>query len=182
MALCDQGSWKGNPGKQGGFLSRQLVITSGSTEENGTCPSLGCAVQEEDDNFKGGRWEFSSRSQLCLVIFVLQTEAKGNKRLQKGLTWHSIIRPSPGPQHEGWSRLVSETWKARKYYQLLSAASAPQARNTNEGYWTSEGLTTYNATQWDNLWKNYTRLSEVQSKGKMGGISHSLGTSRIEQI
>ena len=78
-----------------------------------------------------------------------------NQLLQKGLTWHSIIRPAPGPQHEGWSRMVSETWKARKYYPLLSET---KARNTNERYWTSEGLTTYNDKRWDNLWMNHARL------------------------
>merc|ERR1712074_519246 len=98
--------------------------------------------------------------------------------LQKGLTWHSIIRPAPGPQHEGWSRMVSETWKARKYYKLLSAANGPQARNTNERYWTSEGLTTYNDKRWDNLWMNHARLRCNLN----GRVENSLGTSRAEQV
>ena len=51
--------------------------------------------------------------------------------LQKGLSWHSINHPVSGPQHEGWSRMVSETWKARKFYPLLSAANGTKARNTN---------------------------------------------------
>ena len=76
----------------------------------------------------------------------------------KGLTWHSIIRPVTGPHHEGWSRMVSETWKAKKFHPLLSAANGSQARNINERFWTSEGLTTYSDIRWDSLWKNHSRL------------------------
>ena len=42
-------------------------------EESGNGPSLGCAVQEENDYSKGESWEFFRLFwlPLCLVIFVL---------------------------------------------------------------------------------------------------------------
>ena len=55
---------------------------AGCTEESGTVPSLGCAVQEEDGYSKGERWEVFGyllsplSGHLCPV-----TEVKGNKRL-----------------------------------------------------------------------------------------------------
>ena len=77
---------------------------------------------------------------------------------QNGLTWYSIDRPVSGPNHWGWSRLVSETYKARKYYPLLSTPQGPRPRNSNERVWSNAGLTTYNATRWDNLYRNQSRL------------------------
>ena len=47
---------------------------------------------------------------------------------------------------------------ARKYYPLLSTPQGPRPRNSNERVWSNAGLTTYNATRWDNLYRNQSRL------------------------
>ena len=81
-----------------------------------------------------------------------------NELINNGKSWNSISHPAPGPSHQGWSRMVLETPRARNFYQLLSAANETRERNTNERYWTNQGLTTYNDTRWDSLWKNHSKL------------------------
>jgi hypothetical protein len=70
--------------------------TSCKKERSGNGPSLGCAVQEENDHSKGEKWEFYCGSQFSLVIFVLQTEAKGKKCINTSLfiTNHDTLPPS----------------------------------------------------------------------------------------
>ena len=76
----------------------------------------------------------------------------------QGKSWHSIDQSAPGPSHEGWSRMVLECPRAKNFYNLFSTAKASGDRNTNERYWINQGLTTYNNTRWDNLWKNFSKL------------------------
>ena len=76
----------------------------------------------------------------------------------RGLTWYSVNHPDPGPNHLGWSRIVTESYKARKYYPLLSTIKDSKERNLNERAWSHAGLTNYNSTRWDNLYKNHSRL------------------------
>ena len=78
--------------------------------------------------------------------------------LSKNLTWYSIDKPETGPTHWGWSRLAVECHKARKFYPLLMTRPGDQIRNSNERAWTLAGLTTYNATRWDQLYKNQSNL------------------------
>ncbi len=51
----------------------------------------------------------------------------------KNLTWYSIDKPATGPIHWGWSRLVTECHKARKFYPLLMTRPGDPIRNSNEG-------------------------------------------------
>ena len=61
--------------------SKHSPIDHRAGKESGNGPSLGCAEQEEDDNPKGERESFGLLcSLLSLVIFVLQSKAKGKKR------------------------------------------------------------------------------------------------------
>ena len=75
-----------------------------------------------------------------------------------GLTWYSIDHPAPGPQHLGWSRLVTESHKAKKYYSLFLTNKGSNGRNSNERAWSTAGLTNYDAKRWDNVYRNYSRL------------------------
>ena len=74
------------------------------------------------------------------------------------LTWYSIDNAETGPNHWGWSRLVSDCHKAKKIYPLLMTRPGDQIRNSNEQVWTRAGLTTYNATRWDQLYQNQSKL------------------------
>ena len=74
------------------------------------------------------------------------------------LTWYSIDNAETGPIHWGWSRLVSDCHKANKFYPLLMTRPGDQIRNSNEQGWTQAGLTTYNATRWDQLYQNQSKL------------------------
>ena len=76
----------------------------------------------------------------------------------KNLTWYSIDKPATGPIHWGWSRLVTECHKARKFYPLLMTRPGDPIRNSNERAWTFSGLTHYNATRWDQLYQNQSNL------------------------
>ena len=78
-----------------------------------------------------------------------------------GKSWHSIGQSAPGPSHEGWSRMVLENPRAKNFYNLFSTAKASGDRNTNERYWINQGLTTYNNTRWDNLWKNFQNCAAI---------------------
>ena len=38
--------------------------------------------------------------------------------LKNNLTWHAVNHHDFGPNHVGWSRVVTESYKARKYYPI----------------------------------------------------------------
>ena len=63
-----------------------------------------------------------------------------------------------GPIHWGWSRMVTESYKARIYGKLLRASKQTKERNWNERGWHLKGLTCYNPTRWDAVYRNQSRL------------------------
>ena len=76
----------------------------------------------------------------------------------QGMTWHSVDNSTIGPNHMGWSRVVSECFKAKKYYNILMTRPPDHPRNSNEKAWHSAGLTTYNAKRWNMLYNNLSKL------------------------
>ena len=63
----------------------------------------------------------------------------------RNMSWLSLHEPEH-PQHCGWSRLVSENRKSKKYYNLLmSKPPGDQKRNPNEQKWRDAGLPTLNS-------------------------------------
>ena len=79
---------------------------------------------------------------------------------KSNLTWYHVTRPVllEGPTHWGWSRMVTESYKARCYGKLLRASKQPKERNWNERGWHLKGLTCYNPTRWDAVYRNQSRL------------------------
>ena len=75
-----------------------------------------------------------------------------------GLTWYSVDQPDYGPNHLGWSRMVTEANKAKKYYPLLLTNKGSTERNLNEKVWSNAGLNHYDAKRWDNIYRNLSRL------------------------
>ena len=63
--------------------------------------------------------------------------------MSKGLTWHSVDQSETGPRHLGWSRLVLECQKAKKFCTLLKTKPLDHPRNSNEQAWLTAGLTNY---------------------------------------
>ena len=76
----------------------------------------------------------------------------------KDLTWHSVDQSETGPKHLGWSRMVSECFKAKKFYSLLMTRPPDYPRNSSEKAWLDAGLTTYNQKRWDSLYRNQAKL------------------------
>ena len=76
----------------------------------------------------------------------------------KDLTWHSVDQSETGPKHLGWSRMVSECFKAKKFYSLLMTRPPDYPRNSSEKSWLNAGLTTYNQKRWDSLYRNQAKL------------------------
>ena len=76
----------------------------------------------------------------------------------KDLTWHSVDQSETGPKHLGWSRMVSECFKAKKFYSLLMTRPPDYPRNSSEKTWLDAGLTTYNQKRWDSLYRNQAKL------------------------
>ena len=76
----------------------------------------------------------------------------------KNLTWYDIGSSGSGPQHWGWSRLVLENSKSRKFYQLLMQKPNDAPRNPNEQKWREKGLTTMTSERFDKLYKNQSKL------------------------
>ena len=76
----------------------------------------------------------------------------------QNLTWYSLNDPEPGPHHWGWSRLVYENHKSKKYYDLLMTRPPGEPRNPNEQKWRDAGLTTYNSDRFDKVYRNLSRL------------------------
>ena len=78
--------------------------------------------------------------------------------LKNNLTWHAVNHHDFGPNHIGWSRVVTESFKARKYYPLLSTNMHSKGRNSNELGWTLQGLDNYSVNRWDCLYRNQSKL------------------------
>ena len=78
--------------------------------------------------------------------------------ISRGLTWYSVNHPDPGPRHLGWSRIVTESYKARKYYTLLTASKHSKGRNSNEKGWVLKDLTNYSVTRWNSVYRNQGTL------------------------
>ena len=79
---------------------------------------------------------------------------------KRNLTWYHVTRPVllEGPTHWGWSRMVTESCKAKDYGKILRASKQPKDRNWNERFWHLKGLTCYNPTRWDAVYRNQSRL------------------------
>ena len=59
------------------------------------------------------------------------------------MTWYHVNHPAhEGPNHWGWSRMVTESYKAKKYGKLLSASKHTKGRNSNEQGSLLKGLKT----------------------------------------
>jgi len=82
-----------------------------------------------------------------------------NYLLSKDLTWYDIGNSGSGPQHWGWSRLVLENGKSRKFYSLLMKKPPEAPRNPNEQKWRDNGLTTMTSERFD---KFYRRLGKLR--------------------
>ena len=76
----------------------------------------------------------------------------------KNLTWYSVNHPDPGPRHLGWSRIITETYKAKKYNNLLTASKHSKGRNSNEQSWLLTGFTNYSDTRWNSIYRNQGKL------------------------
>ena len=48
------------------------------------------------------------------------------------IPWVSLTESSNGPTHWGWSRLITENFKSKKYYNLLMTRPPDNRRNPNE--------------------------------------------------
>ena len=77
---------------------------------------------------------------------------------RNNLTWYDIGSSGSGPQHWGWSRLVLENSKSRKFYQLLMQKPNDAPRNPNEQKWREKGLTTMTSERFDKVYKNQSKL------------------------
>ena len=61
--------------------------------------------------------------------------------------------------HFAWPSLSGKQRpKEINVYPLLMTRPGDQIRNSNEQGWTQAGLTTYNATRWDQLYQNQSKL------------------------
>ena len=78
--------------------------------------------------------------------------------LMNNLSWLSLHEPVIGPKHMGWSRLVSENFKSRKFYNLLMTRPPDQPRNPNEKVWLKAGLTTHGPDRFDKIYRNHSKL------------------------
>ena len=76
----------------------------------------------------------------------------------KNLTWYDIGSSKSGPQHWGWSRLVLENSKSRKFYNLLMKKENDAPRNPNEQKWRDKGLSTMTSERFNKLYKNLRKL------------------------
>ena len=76
----------------------------------------------------------------------------------KNLTWYDIGCSNPGPQHWGWSRLVLDNSKSRKFYNLLMKRQNDAPRCPNEQKWRDKGLSTMISERFDKLYKNQMKL------------------------
>ena len=59
----------------------------------------------------------------------------------RNIPWVSLSRPRSGdPNHMGWSRIVCENSKSKKFYNLMMTRPPDQERNPNEAKWRRDGL------------------------------------------
>ena len=121
--------------------------------------------QEVRNSLKGSQLQVWNRMVASITNFLLS----------KDLTWYDIGNSGSGPQHWGWSRLILENCKSRKFYSLLMKKTPEAPRNPNEQKWRDNGLTTMTSERFD---KFYRRLeTEMRTKGEMARIPDNLGTS-----
>ena len=92
-------------------------------------PSLGLAWTSE--NWKGSSPTVSSASIYLNNLFI---------------PWVSLTESSNGPTHWGWSRLITENFKSKKYYNLLMTRPPDNRRNPNEQSWQDSGLHTFGSS------------------------------------
>ena len=78
--------------------------------------------------------------------------------ISKNLSWLSVNEPVTGPNHWGWSRIVSDNFKAKLFYQLLMTRPPDHARNPNEQVWRDAGLTTFSSERFEKVYRNLNRL------------------------
>ena len=78
--------------------------------------------------------------------------------LLNNVSWLSLSEPVFGPMHMGWSRLVSENFKSKKYYNLLMTRPPDHPRNPNEKVWLNKGLTTFGPDRFDKIYRNLSKL------------------------
>ena len=73
-----------------------------------------------------------------------------------------------GLNHLGWSGVVTESFKSRKYYKLLSANRHSQGRNSNELRWTLHGLENLSIKcKQMGLSLQESKQTAIQSKGRV---------------
>ena len=76
----------------------------------------------------------------------------------KELTWYDIGSSGTGPQHWGWSRLILENFKSKKFYSLLMKKTPEAPRNPNEQKWRDNGLPTMTSERFDKLYRKLGKL------------------------
>ena len=74
------------------------------------------------------------------------------------IPWFSLTESCNGPTHWGWSRLISENFKSKKYYNLLMTRPPDASRNPNEQKWRDSGLPTFTSERFDKLYRNISKL------------------------
>ena len=104
--------------------------------------------QEVESLLKGGQLE----TWRNLVASITEYLTNNN------LTWYDIGENAPGPQHWGWSRLILENAKSRKFYKLLRKKPTDAPRNSNEQIWRDKGLSTFTPERFDKLYRNQSKL------------------------
>ena len=77
---------------------------------------------------------------------------------ERNLTWYDIGSSNSGPQHWGWSRLVLDNSKSRKFYQLLMQKPPDAPRNPNEQKWREKGLSTMTSERFEKIYRNQQKL------------------------
>ena len=74
------------------------------------------------------------------------------------IPWFSLTEACNGPIHWGWSRLISENFKSKKFYNLLMTRPPEASRNPNEQKWRNSGLHTFTSERFDKLYRNISKL------------------------
>ena len=58
----------------------------------------------------------------------------------------------------GWSRIVCENFKSKKFYNIMMARPPDQARNPNEEQWRKNGLITFGPDRFEKIYRNFSKL------------------------
>ena len=74
------------------------------------------------------------------------------------IPWFSLTESCNGPTHWGWSRLITENFKSKKYYNLLMTRPPDASRNPNEQKWRNSDLPTFTSERFDKLYRNISKL------------------------